>query len=40
MIGSKVGHNPLSDVAGKTKFVPDDAQAIKSARSIGISLGD
>lgn len=40
MVGSTVSHNPLSDVAGKTKFVPADAQAIRAARSMGISLGD
>lgn len=40
MIGNTVSHNPLSDVAGKTKFVPADAQAIRAARSMGISLGD
>lgn len=40
MIGNTVGHNPLSEVAGKTKFVPQDAQAVKAARSMGISLGD
>ena len=40
MIGSTVGHNSLADVAGKTKFVPADAQEIISARSMGISLGD
>ena len=33
-------HNPLSEVAGKTKFVPADAQAVRAARSMGISLGD
>ncbi len=40
MIGNTVSHNALSDVAGKTKFVPADAQAIRAARSMGISLGD
>ncbi len=32
--------NPLSDVAGKTKFVPVDGQKVKAARDIGICLGD
>ena len=40
MIGSTVGHNPLSEVAGKTKFVPQDDQAVRAARSMGVSLGD
>lgn len=26
MVGNAVSHNPLSEVAGKTKFVPADAQ--------------
>ena len=40
MVGNPVPHNPLSEVAGKTKFVPADAQAVRAARSMGISLGD
>ena len=40
MDGRKVIHTPLSEVAGKTKFVPEDAQAVKAARAMGISLGD
>ena len=40
MIGSSVGHNPLSEIAGKTKFVPGDAQEIMAARNMGISFGD
>ena len=40
MAGNVVTHNPLSEVAGKTKFVPADAQAVRAARSMGISLGD
>ena len=40
MVGNAVSHNPLSEVAGKTKFVPADAQAVRAARSMGISLGD
>jgi len=39
MIGNAVGHNPLIDVAGKTKFVPQDAQAVKAAKEMGISFG-
>lgn len=39
MIGSTVGHNPLAEVAGKTKFVPQDAQAVRSARAMGVSFG-
>ena len=40
MVGNTVSHNPLSEVAGKTKFAPADAQAVRAARSMGISLGD
>ena len=40
MAGNTVTHNPLAEVAGKTKFVPQDAQAVLAARSMGISLGD
>ena len=40
MAGNTVTHRPLSEVAGKTKFVPNDAQAIRAARAMGISLGD
>ncbi len=40
MIGNTVGHNPLSEIAGKTKFVPENAQAVLAARKMGISLGD
>ena len=40
MVGSNVTHHPLSEVAGKTKFVPNDAQAVRAARAMGISLGD
>lgn len=40
MVGNTVSHNPLPEVAGKTKFVPADAQAVRAARSMGISLGD
>ncbi len=40
MIGNEVGHNPLKEVAGKSKLVPEDAQAVKAARAMGISLGD
>ena len=39
MIGSQVGHNPLKEVAGKTKFVPVDDQLVRTARSIGIEMG-
>ena len=40
MAGNTVTHHPLSEVAGKTKFVPNDAQAIRAARAMGMSLGD
>lgn len=38
--GDRVVHNPLSEVAGKTKFVPVDHQMIATARDMGISLGE
>ena len=38
MIGGKVGHNPLSEVAGKTKFVDPESDLVKSARDIGVSF--
>jgi len=38
--GDGVTVNPLSDVAGKTKFVPVDHQMVATARSIGITFGD
>lgn len=39
-IGDIISENKLSDVAGKTKFVPEDDQMVKTARDIGISFGD
>ena len=39
MLGNTVGHNPLKEVAGKTKFVPQDAQAVKAALNMGVSFG-
>lgn len=39
-IGDMISENKLSDVAGKTKFVPEDDQMVKTARDIGISFGD
>jgi 6-phosphofructokinase 1 len=38
--GGKITHNNLSDIAGKTKFVPLDHELVQTARSIGISFGD
>ena len=40
MVKDNVTENQLSDVAGKTKFVPEDDQLVKTARDIGISFGD
>ena len=40
MLNNTVTHNPLSTVAGKTKFVPRDGHEIRTARAMGISLGD
>jgi 6-phosphofructokinase 1 len=39
-IGDIITENKLIDVAGKTKFVPEDDQMVKTARDIGISFGD
>ena len=40
MMNNVVAHNPLSTVAGKTKFVPIDGHEIRAARAMGISMGD
>ena len=40
MVKDNVTENSLSEVAGKTKFVPEDDQLVKTARDIGISFGD
>lgn len=40
MIDNVVSENPLSEVAGKTKFVPENDQLVKTAKDIGISFGD
>ncbi len=40
MVNNMVAHNPLSAVAGKTKFVPHDGEIIRAARAMGISMGD
>ena len=40
MQNNVVTHNLLSDVAGKTKFIPTDDQMIFTARRLGISFGD
>lgn len=37
---NRVEANPLSEVAGKTKFISPDNQMIEVARQIGVSLGD
>ncbi len=39
MLGSTVGHNPLAEVAGKTKFVPSDCDMIQVAKDMGIGFG-
>ena len=39
-IGSIVTQNPLSEVAGKTKLVPEDHQMVEFARSMGSAFGD
>ncbi|NLJ15593.1 MAG: 6-phosphofructokinase [Clostridiales bacterium] len=38
-INGKISHNPLSEVAHKTKFVPIDDDHVITAKSIGISFG-
>ena len=40
MHGHDVVHNPLREVAGKTKFVPQDHQIVQAARQMGICMGD
>lgn len=40
MIGNRIGHNPLSAVAGITKFVPQDHQIVIEAKEMGISFGE
>jgi len=39
MLGSEVGHNPLSEVAGKTKFVPVNSALVQTAMDMGIGFG-
>ncbi len=38
--GSEITHNPLKDVAGIPKPVPQDHQLVITAKNIGISFGD
>jgi 6-phosphofructokinase 1 len=40
MIGDRVGHNPLRDVAGVSKLVPPGHQMVQTARDIGIHFCD
>lgn len=40
MIKEVVSENKLEDVAGKTKFVPEDDQMVKYAKALGVSFGD
>ena len=39
MVNRHVTSNPLIDIAGKTRGVPDDCDMLNVARSMGISLG-
>lgn len=39
-VGDKITENRLSDVAGKTKFVPADDQMVLTAKELGIAFGD
>ena len=38
--GESIVPVPLSEVAGKLKYVPVDSEVVKSARDLGISFGD
>ncbi len=38
--GTEITHNPLSEIAGKSKLVPEDDAVVKAARAIGISFAD
>ena len=38
-VNSSIAINKLSDVAGKTKFVPEDCSMVKTAKYMGLSLG-
>ena len=40
LVGDKITHNKLADIAGKTKWVPVDHPLILAGKSIGISFGD
>lgn len=40
MVDTVITENKLSDIAGKTKFVPKEGQLVKTAKDIGISFGD
>lgn len=40
MIDGKIGENPLSEVAGKTKFVDPQGNYVVTAKDLGISFGD
>ncbi|MDR1565578.1 MAG: 6-phosphofructokinase [Oscillospiraceae bacterium] len=39
MINGRIGHNPLSEVAGKTKFIPQDETLLNVGVQTGISFG-
>ena len=39
MVNRHVTCNPLVDVAGKSRLVPDDCDMLNVARAMGISLG-
>ena len=39
MVNNRVTANPLAEIAGKTRGVPDDCDMMNVARSMGISLG-
>ena len=38
--GDEVRHIPLADIAGRARLVPPDRGAVRTARSIGVCLGE
>ena len=39
-VGGKMTHVPLSEVAGKLKYVDPACDLIREAKALGISFGD
>lgn len=40
IVNNKITYNQITEIAGKTKFVPADGQQVTIARGIGVSFGD